>query len=163
VNTGLQRAWGACSPWQRTAIAVLAAVMTIALYAWFVQSIGQARVKLNASIAVLRAQAARLDQQAIEHARLRAAPATTSSSTNLRTLVQSRIAAAGLSRALARIDAPDADQVVVDFGALAFADWYAWIAGLQSQQVRLDACRIEALAAPGMVGVTATLVRRNQK
>ena len=61
--------------------------------------------------------------------------------------------------ALVRIDAPDANQVKVDFGALPFADWLAWVASLQAQQVRLDTCRIEALSTPGLVSVTATLVR----
>jgi len=137
--------------------------MGIALYAWLVQAAGQARAKLNTSVTLLRAQAVLLDQQAIEHARLRAAPAATASATDLRTLVQSRIDAAGLSRALVRMDAPDADQVVVVFGAVAFADWLDWIAGLQSQQVRLDACRIEALATPGLVSVTGTLARPKNK
>ena len=44
-------------------------------------------------------------------------------------------------------------------GAVAFADWLDWIASLGSQQVRLYACRIEALPEAGMVGVTATLQR----
>ena len=161
--SGLRQAWESRSPRQRAAIAVAAAVLGIALYAWFVHSAGQARQKLNASVAVLRAQALRLDQQALEHARLRAAPAATASSTDLRALAQSRIDAAGLSRALVRIDALDADDVVVVFGAVTFADWLDWIAGLQSQQVRLDACRIEALATPGLVSVTATLARPKSK
>ena len=64
-----------------------------------------------------------------------------------------------MARALVRIDAQDADQVVAVFGAVAFADWLSWIAGLKLQQVRLDACRIEALSTPGLVSITATLVR----
>jgi type II secretory pathway component PulM len=42
---------------------------------------------------------------------------------------------------------------------VAFADWLGWIAALESQHVRLEAARIEALAAPGLVGVTATFAR----
>ena len=49
--------------------------------------------------------------------------------------------------------------MVVVFGAVAFADWLNWIAALKSQHVRLDACRIEALSTPGLVSVTATLIR----
>jgi general secretion pathway protein M len=50
--------------------------------------------------------------------------------------------------------------VVVVFGAVPFADWLNLVVGLKSQQVRLDTCRIEALAtSPGLVSVTATLVR----
>lgn len=49
--------------------------------------------------------------------------------------------------------------MVVIFGAVAFADWLNWVAGLKSQQIRLDACKIEALSTPGMVSVAATLLR----
>jgi type II secretory pathway component PulM len=73
--------------------------------------------------------------------------------------VQAQAGATGLSRALQRIDALDANQVQVVFGAVAFADWLAWVAKLQAQHVRLDACRVEALTAPGLVSVSATLIR----
>src|SRR6185295_19485666 len=99
-------------------------------------------------------QAARLDQQASEYRRLRAAPGTAASTSELRALIQARVEAAGLASALVRLDAPDSDHVVVVFGAVAFADWLGWITGLQAQQIRLDACRIEALATPGQVSVT---------
>jgi len=77
----------------------------------------------------------------------------------LRTLVQARADAARLSGALTRIDTPDADHVQVAFGAVSFADWLGWIAALQTQHVRLEAARIEALSAPGMVSASATLTR----
>lgn len=159
MRAQLRKAWESRSPRQRAIIAALAAVLGAALYVWLVQSAGQARARLHASVTTLRTQAARLDQQALEYGRLRAAPAATASPTDLRTLVQARVGDAGLARALVRIDAPDASQVTVVFGALPFADWLAWIASLQAQQVRLDACRIEALSTPGQVSVTATLVR----
>jgi type II secretory pathway component PulM len=118
---------------------------------------------LRSGITALRAQAMSLEQQAAEFERLRSAPAPLASQTDLRTLLQGEAAAAGLSRALVRIDAVDPDQVVVVFGAVAFAEWHAWIVGLKSQQIRLDACRIEALSTPGLVSVTATLVRPKPK
>ena len=68
-----------------------------------------------------RAQTIRVDQQAAEIERLRAAPPVTASPTDLRTLVQARAGAAGLARALVRIDAQDADRVVTVFGAVACA------------------------------------------
>jgi general secretion pathway protein M len=67
--------------------------------------------------------------------------------------------AARLSAALTRIDAPDADHVLITFGAVSFADWLDWIAALQAQHVRLEVARVEALSAPGMVSATATLTR----
>ena len=159
MRAQLLKLWESRAPRERAVIAALAVVLGVVLYVWLVQSAGRARVQLNTSVTMLRAQAAPLDQQAIEVVRLRAAPAATASTTDLHTLVQARIGEAVLSSALVSIDAADANQVKVVFGALPFADWLAWVASLQAQQVRLDACRIEALPTPGLVSVTATLVR----
>jgi general secretion pathway protein M len=163
MKAQLRKAWESRAPRERAVIAALAALLGVILYGWLVQSAGQARVQLRTSVTSLRAQAARLDQQALEYGRLRVAPAAAVSPTDLRTLVQAGVGDAGLARALVRIDAPDADQVVVVFGAVAFADWLNWIAGLKSQHVRLDACRIEALSTLGLVSVTATLVRAKRQ
>ena len=163
MRARLRQAWESRAPRERVIITALTIMLGIVLYVWLVQAAGRARVQLGTNVTTLRAQAARLEQQATEFERLRTAPAATVSPTDLRTLVQAQADAAGLSRALARIDAPDADQVVVVFGAMAFADWLNWIAGLKSQHVRLDACRIEALSAPGLVSVTATLVRAKSR
>jgi len=156
MRAQLNRAWRSRAPKERAIIGALAAVLAVALYLWLVQSAWQARGRIHASVMTLRAQSARLDQQALEVGRLRAEPAATVSTTDLRTLVQASIGAAGLSPALVRIDAPDADRVTVVFGALSFADWRAWVASLQAQRIRLETCRIQALSAPGMVSVTAT-------
>jgi general secretion pathway protein M len=138
---------------------LLAAVVIAVLYLWLLYSAERARSRLGTTVTALRAQAARLEQHAAEYERLRAKAPATASNTDLRTLVQAQAGAAGLSRALHRVDSPDPGQVQVVLGAVAFVDWLDWIAALESQQVRLAACRIEALAAPGMVNVTATLVR----
>jgi type II secretory pathway component PulM len=114
---------------------------------------------LGTSVAALRTQAALLEQRAAEHQRLRATPAPAVSPTDLRTLVRERVDAAQLSGALTLLEAPDAEHVRIAFGALAFADWLNWIAALQAQHVRLEAARLETLAAPGLVSVTATLAR----
>ena len=159
MRAQLRNAWESRAPRERAIIAALAVMLGAALYVWLVQAAGQARVQLRTSVTTLRAQAARLDQQALEYGRLRAAPAATASPTDLLTLVQTRVGDAGLSRALVRLDAPNANQVTAAFGALPFADWLTWVASLQTQQVRLDACRIEALSTPGMVSVTATFTR----
>lgn len=159
MRAQLRKVWESRAPRERMIIAALAIVLGIAFYAWLVQSAGQARAHLRAGATTLRAQAARLEQQAVEVERLRAAPSISVSQTDLQTLVQAQAGAAGLSRALVKIDAANANQVAVVFGAVAFADWLNWIASLKSQQVRLDACRIEALSTPGLVSVTATLVR----
>ena len=157
MKARLRKLWESRSPRDRMMIAVLAAVVGAALYLLLVQSAYRARTQLGSSVSVLRAQALRLDSDANELAR--AAPAAPTPQTDLRTQVQAQAGAAGLARALLRIDARDADQVQVVFGSVAFADWLAWIATLQAQHIRLDTGRIEALTTPGLVSVTATFTR----
>jgi general secretion pathway protein M len=159
VKAALRTAWEARAPRERVIIAALAAVLGAASYLFVVHAADRGRGQLLTRVAALRTQATLLDQQAAEHERLRAAPAPPVSTTELRSLVQARADAARLSGALTRIEAIDADHVQIAFGAVSFADWLAWIAALQAQQVRLETARVEALSAPGMVSATATLTR----
>ena len=159
MRARLRKIWESRSPRDRVLIAILAAVVAAVLSLWLMQSAQRARTQLGASLSVLRGQAIRLDLDATELARVRAMPVPPAAQTDLRTLIQARADAAGLARALVRIDAPDANQVQVVFGAVAFADWLAWVASLQAERIRLDTGRIEALSTPGMVGVTATFTR----
>ena len=160
MRAALRRAWASRAPRERLVIAALAAVLGAASYLLVVHSAERARAQLAASAAALRTQAALLEQQAAEHERLlRATSATPAAPADLRALVQARVDAARLSGALTRIDAPDADHVQIAFGAVSFAEWLGWVAALQAQHVRLEAARIEALAAPGLVSVSASLAR----
>jgi general secretion pathway protein M len=159
MKAALRRVWESRAPRERIVIAALAAVLGAASYLLVLHAADRGRGQLRTSVATLRTQATLLDQQAAEHGRLRATPATPGSRTDLRTLVQARADAARLSGALTRIDASDADHVHITFGAVSFADWLGWIAALQAQHVRLEAARVEALSAPGMVSATATLTR----
>lgn len=159
MRTRLHRAWQSRTPRERIAVTILAVILGIALYVWLLQSGGRARARLQANVVTLRAEAAGLEQQALELERLRATPVTPASRGDLGEQVQAQVDAAGLGHALAKLDAQDADRVVVSFGAVGFADWLNWIASLNSQHVRLAACRIEALPEPGMVGASATLQR----
>lgn len=155
----LRKLWESRAPREWAVMVALVVVTVIALYVWFAQSAGQAREQLRKTDLTLRMQAVQIDQQAMEFGRLRSAPAPSISPTNLQTLLQDQVGVAGLSRALVNLESRNADQVVIVFGALAIADWLKWLAVLKSQQVRVDACRIEALSTPGLVSVTATLVR----
>lgn len=159
MKARLRKLWEARSPRDRMIIAALAVLVGAALYLTLVQSAYRARAQLGSSLSILRAQALRLDADANELARVRAVPPAPAAQTDLRTQVQAQAGAAGLARALLRLDARDADQVQVVFGSVAFADWLAWVATLQSQRIRLDTSRIEALSTPGLVSVTATFTR----
>ena len=159
MRTRLLKWWQSRSPRHRVAITLLAAVVGAALSVWLMQSANRARTHLGASVSVLRAQALRLDLDAAELARARAARLPPASQTDLRTQVQAQVATSGLAGALVRIDAVAADHVQVVFGSVAFADWLEWVAALQAQHIRLDAGRIEALSTPGLVGITASFTR----
>lgn len=155
----LAQFWDARQPQHRAAIVALAVLASALLYWWFARTLNDARVHLHATVTTLRAQAGAIERQAVEVERLRSVAAATSARTDLRALLQAQMDAAGLSSALGRIEARDANQVQVVFGSIPFAEWLAWVGTLQALQVRLDSCRIEAMSAAGLVGVTATFVR----
>ena len=159
MRARLRKLWNSRAPRERLVIAVLAAIVGVALYLALVQSATRAHQRLTPAVAALRAQSALLEQQAAEFERLRSLPAAPAGQADLRTLVQGQVGSAGLSRALVRIDAPNADQVQVVFGAMPFTDWLALVSSLQLQRVRLDTCRIEVASTPGVVSVTATFIR----
>jgi general secretion pathway protein M len=159
VKTALRRLWHSRAPRERIVIAALAALLGAAGYLLVLHSAERARAQLRPAVAALHTQAVLLDQQAAEHERLRAAPATPVSAGALRALIQARLDAAHLSGAVTRMDAPDADHLSITFGAVPFAQWLAFVGALQAQQVRLETARIEALAAAGLVSVNATFAR----
>jgi len=159
MRAQLKAFWQARAPRERQVIIALAVLVAAALYLALLQSANQARLRLGRSVTALQEQAGRLDRDAAELQRLRALPAAAASQTDLRTLVAAQAGAAGLSHALLHIEPAGADQVQAAFGAVAFADWVKWVAGLQALHVRLDTCRIEAMSTPGLVSVTATLIR----
>lgn len=159
MRARILKLWESRAPRERTFIAVLTIVLGVTMYLWLVTEADRARAQLRASVPVLQVQAVRLEQQASENERLRAAPLLAVSPIDLRTLVQTQIDAAGLSHTRVSINAPDTNQVQVVFSAVSFADWLNWVAAMQSQQVWFDGGRIEALPAPGMVGVTGTFIR----
>lgn len=163
MKARLRRVWESRAPGDRAIIAVLIVVLGFVLYGWFVVSAGQARASLQTAVTSLRAQAARLDQQAIEYAGLQEEVDVTASPTDLGKLVQTRIDESGLSHVLERLDAPEPDRVVVVFGEVTFADWLKWIVGLKAQHVRVETSWIEALSAPGLVSVTADLTRAKNR
>lgn len=159
MSNAFRTLWASRAPRERAVIAALAALLCIGGYAWLLHASAKARTQLNASIAQLRTQAVLLDQQANEHARLRAMPVAVGSQTDLRALIQSRAEAARVSGALTRLDVADADHVNLALGAVPFADWLGFVGALQAQQVRLELARIEAHATPGLVSVSASFAR----
>jgi len=158
MRAELRKAWQSRTPRERAVLVALGVVLAVALLVSLMQTATHARSRLLPRITALQGQLGQLEQQAREIERLRASPAVAASKSDLRALVQAQLGAE-LSRALVRMDARDPDDVEVAFGAVAFSDWLKWIAGLKAQNVRVASSRIEALTSPGLVSVTATLVR----
>lgn len=151
--------WVSRSPQERLVIVVAALCLGLALYVWLLQATTHARQRLLPAVSQLRAQALRQGEQADEITRLRAMPATPSSSTELRQLVQRQVDANGLTKSLVSIELVDTHHVKLVFGSVSFADWLTWADTMQAQQLRFAAVRVEAQSAAGQVSVTATLER----
>jgi len=163
MNGRLREFWQARDKRERQLLGVLAAALLLAAYAWLLIGVGTARSELSASLLALRSQAARLERDAGEIESLRQRAVAKTAAIDLRALAQAQAGAAGLTRALQRVDAPSANQVQVAFAAAAFADWLVWLNGMQAQQLRVESCRLEALSTPGLVSVTASLSRSAQQ
>jgi type II secretory pathway component PulM len=155
----LQRTWQARPPQQRKALAVASVLLLLAFAAWLLQAGNELHGTLRERVTNLRAQASGMEQQAGELETIRAEPPLVVSGGDLLSLVRTTAATAGLTEALTRSDALGVDQVAVACGAIAFADWLAWIEALQARNVRVESARIETLSTPALVSVTATLIR----
>ena len=159
MTARLRAYWTSCSARERLFVGLAALVAGVMMYSLLVYSAEGARARLNKSVTELRAQARQLEQQASEVERLRPLPRPSASQRELHAVIDAETRAAGLSQALVRVETRGPDEVQVVLGSIAFSDWLAWVERLQSQQIRLDACRIEALSIPGLVSATATFVR----
>ncbi len=163
MNARWHEFWMSRNPRDRVVAIALIAIAAVGSYAALVHAATKARSALTPAVAALREQAARFESHAAELERLRKQTPPVPSQGSLRSLVQAQLDAAGLSRAITRLDAPDSNQVLLTLGALSFADWISVAAGLRAQHVRIEACRVEALSSRGMVSVTATLVRTSRR
>ncbi len=163
MKARLQEFWQSRSKTERRILGVVLALLLLAAYAGLLVAAGKGRQELSASLLSLHGEAARLERDAAEIESLRQRPPLKASNTELRALAQAQAGATGLSRTLQRAEAPSANQLQVTFAATPFADWLIWLKGMQAQQLRLESCRLEALATPGLVSVTANLSRSAQQ
>ena len=157
-------AWDARDARERTVIVTIVLLLVLASAVWLFGNAQRARSALRSvTLPELRERAGMFEREAAEYERLRAAPAIAQSKAELRALVQAQAGAGGLSRALQSVDAVDADHVKVVIGGAGFGDWLGLLVNLEAQQVRVESCRIEALATPGLVNVTAVLARASRQ
>ena len=159
MNAQRWRGRSSSPQWRRRAAIGLVVVCGAVTYALAVRYIDRERTDLRANVATLDAQAHVLEQRALEIERLRAAPQPASSSRPLVEIVRSEARADGIAQDTMTLEAIGVDEVRVSLGAIEFAGWLRWVERLQAQRVRVESCRIESLARPGLVSATAVFVR----
>ncbi|HEY8585164.1 MAG TPA: type II secretion system protein GspM [Rhodanobacter sp.] len=157
--SGWRARWAARDPRERRAVVVLVVLLVVGGYVWLIHSAQHARARLAPAVVQLQAEAAQLQAEAHEIARLRAAPTTPQPQTELRQLMVAQVEAAGLSHALAGIEVSGTNQAKLVFAPVPFEQWLGLLKSTQAQHIRLTAARMEAQSAPGLVSVTATFVR----
>ena len=145
-------------PAARRRLAVYAiAIIGGGFFMWFLQTLSHTHAALRRSVPALRAQAALLEQRAVEFTQLRARPPLASVTVDLRALVQTELNAAGLGVQADGLQVLEGGRVRVALATVAFADWLSLLGRLQSQQVLVEACSVQALAMRGRVQASATL------
>ena len=147
-------------PAARRRLAVYAiAIIGGGFFMWFLQTLDHAHTALATIVdgAAERAQAALLEQRAVEFTQLRARPPLASATVDLRALVQTELNAAGLAAQVDGLEVLEGGRVRVALATVAFADWLSLLERLQSQQVLVEVCSVQTLAMRGRVQASATL------
>ena len=145
-------------PGARYGLAALAVLLTLVAYVAVIDAFGRERSRLQGSVTALRAASQQMERHAVEIARLRAAPKPAASQRDLRSVIETEAKAGGFTHVL-RVDSNAADEVRVIVASIAYPEWLAWLERLQSADVRVKSCRVEALSTEGAVTATATFVR----
>ena len=156
----LSEAWRARPERERSLLAAGAVVIAVMLYvalAWL--PLERMRVRLAADLPALRASIAALERDAAEVKRLRAQPSTVPTN---RAPLAPLMAANSWARELpgVQLTVPDEKHVRLSGSDIAFGALLDWLATAQAAHgLRVEAARIEALAAPGRVRADLTLAR----
>jgi len=159
VKAQLVQFWRARAPRERFVLVAGAALLALALgyaYAWLPMQ--RELVQLRDTLPQLHMQAAQMQRDAEEVARLRAHPAVSRQGGSIATVVEQRAAASGLREHIATLAAQDDGRVRVVLPRIGFDAWLAWIGELQAAHgVRVESARIESSGEAGMVRVDAVL------
>ena len=156
--TRVRAAFDALGLRTRRTVVTLVVLATLAAYMALVDTLDRGRARAKTNVTGLRAASLQMEQHALEIARLREAPKPAVSPRELRSIIETEAKAAGLAQVM-RVDASAADEVRVIVSSAAFPDWLAWLARLQSANVRVKSCRVEVRPTGGAVTATVTFVR----
>lgn len=159
-QTFRKAAWDRRQPHERQAIGVAAlVVLPLLAYLLLWQPAHSAVSKLDASLPVMRTEAALMRQRAEEAEVLRqqSQPAVLDA-ISLKASVEKSTAQYQLRDALDRLDPVEPNSVRASFSSVSYARWLRWVRALQQEQhIRVDSLDITALPTSGMVKINATL------
>ena len=159
MKNGVQTFWQSRAPSERRTISIMLMVLILSLCGWVLYSAAKARGPLSENVMILRSQAVGVAEGAAELTRLRALPQAVLSSANLRDLLLQQVENAGLSSSLLNTSTQSSNHVEAVFGVIDFRQWLKLVEELHAQNVRVESAVVEALATPGLVSITATLIR----
>lgn len=153
--------WQQINPRERLVIsggALLLLIIIVYFYLW--QPLSQERLRLRASLPQLKLSAAQMRANVDEVMRLKAnlnqAP---QSAQSLHTMLEQSAAAYKLRESMSQLNTEGDNRIRLSMASVPFDDWIQWLAQLQTQyRIRLESCRVEGLAQPGMVKVEAVLI-----
>jgi general secretion pathway protein M len=151
--------WDSLAPRERNLLAAgLLILLPLVLYFYLWQPLSTDRARLAGRVEQLRGQLAQLRTDSEEIKRLRAQTPTRSAQTLGATahLAASRFL---MTDKQITLTPQGSDRLNVTMEGVAFDTWVRWIGELNIQGVSLTACKVEALPAPGLVRVKATLAR----
>lgn len=156
----LARHWSVRAAQERRAVLIAAAlVLPILFYVLLWHPAYVAVDKLQRSVPNLRAQAARLHEQAIkaEALRHRPQPATLEAG-NLKTTIEESAQRQLLRDSINSLTVRDDNSVRITLDSVSFAQWLKWLHELQREQhIRAESVAVAALPQPGFVAISATL------
>lgn len=156
----LARYWPVRTVQERRAILAAAVVVVPALFYLLLWHPAHVAVeKLQRSVPKLHAQAARLQEQAVEAEALRhrSQPALLDAG-NLKTTIEESAQRQLLRDSISSLTVQDGNTVRITLDSVSFAQWLKWLHELQREQhIRADSVSVAALPQPGMVSVNATL------
>lgn len=130
-------------------------VVCSALYVFLWQPAEKARTALQQSLPQMRAEAARMREQALEIGKLKKGIPQTAS-TDLKTDIALSASRHHISVTAIDVDGEGHARTVVD--KIPFDDWIVWLEKLQQENhLHLEAVKIDSLADAGMVRIEAKL------
>lgn len=159
MNEIWQERWQQLAPRERRVITWGVTVLLAALlYAYLWQPITVERNKLRATLPQLRENAAQMQRQAQEAARLKASVTPTPRGETIKPAIYQAAKEAGLDSKTLQVNTLDEGRADIALATASFDAWTVLVAILQKNQgIRLESCTIEALPEAGKVSVRAVV------